>query len=77
MLVYTDKHLSEVADTSQPLNMLTEDMLCSSHSSHPPITAGAATIKDFASEWEIACGFVQQTFFCGQEHVLFQEARQF
>lgn len=27
------------------------------------MTAGAATIKDFALEWEIACGFVQQTFF--------------
>jgi len=38
-----------------------------------PITARTATIKDFALEWEIACGFVQQTFFVahGQHHVLF------
>lgn len=28
-----------------------------------PITARTATIKGFALEWEIACGFAQQTFF--------------
>lgn len=38
------------------------------HSSHPPITAGTATIKHFPLQWEIASVVLySRHFFCGTE----------